>query len=177
MSPQPWSPGRAIPSFPIRQLACLCLACLNLTSGCGRTPPAKPVEHSIPQHWPADLIDASRKLERFAAAIDAAQAQGGPAQDQGGQSMVLDDFRRLQDVVGWAPEIAADSPLAESDWVPIHESSEMLSAKLRGMAWDTGTKAAIEAFRNLLIEKGELITPKDDPTDTGGVDANPSDAR
>lgn len=170
MSPHPWSPGRAIPSIPIRQWACLCLACLNLTIGCGRTPPAETVEHSIPQHWPADLIDASRKLEQFTAAIDAAQTHGG--KDKG-----ADDFRRLQDVVGWAPEIAADSPLAESDWVPIHESSEKLSAKLRGMAWDAGSKAAIEAFRNLLVEKGELITRKDNPTDTSGVDANPSDAR
>lgn len=170
MSPHPWSPDWAIPSIPIRQLACLCLAGLNLTIGCGRTPPAETVEHSIPQHWPADLIDASRKLEQFTAAIDAAQAQGGKGKGS-------DDFRRLQDVVGWAPEIAADSPLAESDWVPIHESSEKLSARLRGMAWDAGSKAAIESFRKLLIEKGQLVTPKDDPTGTGNVDANPSDAR
>lgn len=44
-----------------------------------------------------------------------------------------DDVLRseIEDLVGWVGEVAADTNLSESDWIPLFDKSESVSANLK----------------------------------------------
>lgn len=115
-----------------RPLRILLIAIPLSVVGCGSDQPAPHREHVIPAHWPADLPDARAKiLERLEISSDVKL----PAAE-------------LRDIIGWLPEIAADTPLSESQWLPIHEACDVLSERLRKTSppWDAAT---IEQLRDL----------------------------
>jgi hypothetical protein len=74
-------------------------------------------EHERPAHWPSGPADAAQKIrERLDGYLT------NPKDDQ---------YReQLLDLVEWAPEIAAETDLAESDWNPIHGISEAIRQHL-----------------------------------------------
>jgi len=165
----------------------LALAVCGFTSvplglaGCSDAPDSatsehSPSEHSIPEHWPSDLVDASEKVGALSSQILAASMPtDSPTLSgeirAGDQAMPIAELRqRLLDVVGWVPEVAADTPLRESDWIPIHEASERLSRRLRALAppWDEPTRTQIDDFQALLLEQAKLIPlpPEELPVDS-----------
>ncbi|MGB0598706.1 MAG: hypothetical protein ACPGLY_18620 [Rubripirellula sp.] len=74
-------------------------------------------DHEVAPHWPSDLADAANKLRTR---LDA------PVSDQSKQVA-----KEIADIVSWVPEIAADTNLAEQDWIPLDTASNSLSAKLQ----------------------------------------------
>ncbi|HBJ35678.1 MAG TPA: hypothetical protein DDZ51_13220 [Planctomycetaceae bacterium] len=110
------------------------------------------VEHFVPAHWPNDLLDASAKIEERTS-----QLKGQPATD----AKAIED--QLRDIVGWVPEIAADTDLTEQQWNPIYFASEKLSKRLAKMPrpLDDATLGAIEDYRKLLSETAKLLPPEE----------------
>ncbi|TVP95233.1 MAG: hypothetical protein EA381_19040 [Planctomycetaceae bacterium] len=145
------------------------------------TPGHSPSEHSTPEHWPSDLVDASDKVGVLTSQILAASAAtdspevAGEIRDGDRTATAAELRQRLLDVVGWVPEVAADTPLEETDWIPIHEASERLSRRLRALAppWDEPTRTQIEDFRALLLEQAKLIPlpPEELPAEAVDVES------
>jgi len=106
------------------------------------------IEHFVPAHWPTDLDDASFKITQRASQLS-------------GQSITdaTTIENQLRDIVGWVPEIAADTDLTESQWNPIHEASESLSKRLTKMPrpLDDSTRSAIEEYSKLLVETAKML--------------------
>jgi hypothetical protein len=70
--------------------------------------------HHEPAHWPDDLGDVALKLrKRLSSEVD---------------EKSLSDIKEL---ISWTAEVAADTNLAESDWMPVYQATESLSKKLR----------------------------------------------
>ncbi len=77
------------------------------------------VDHTTPDHWPDGLPDLALKITRRIGTL---------RERSGGDEIV---GRELSDLVSWAPEVAADSDLTESEWIPIDEAAESLSRRLQ----------------------------------------------
>jgi hypothetical protein len=125
-------------------------------AGCGK-PTAdegyEKVEHFVPLHWPKDLEDAAAKI-----AERASQLSG----QAGAETVAIES--QLRDIVGWVPEIAADTDLTEQQWNPVYEASEALSKRLAKMRrpLDDATLGAIDDFCKLLVDTHQLLPP-DEP--------------
>ncbi len=126
-----------------------------LVTGCGSRASDgeyEKVEHFVPAHWPSDLLDASSKIEERTLQLSGQSATDASAVEN-----------QLRDIVGWVPEIAADTDLTEEQWDPVYFASEKLSKRLAKMArpLDDATLKAIEEYRKLLIETADLLPPEE----------------
>ena len=74
-------------------------------------------DHYVPAHWPSDLSDLNAKLRNRLV------QKNTPPDDQ--------LFAEIRDLVGWTGEVAADAGLIESDWVSLHEKSELITGRLQ----------------------------------------------
>lgn len=146
-------------------LGMLCSGCGPVGNREGANPPA--AEHSVPAHWPSDLEDADVKIQARMVWLRSVE----PAPDQ----TISPDtaFKQLQEIVAWVPEIAADTPLSEADWMPVHQASESLSRRLRGVSgrWDETVEQELESFRELLIATARLLPPPSDDADPIGEES------
>jgi len=119
-------------------------------------------EHFVPAHWPADLLDASTKLAQRASELSSPSNEATARTPTDG--LVTDRTpmveRELRDIVGWVPEIAADTPLTEAQWMVVYEASESLSKRLRKIRrpLDDETLGAIDDYRRLLVETSKKLT-------------------
>jgi len=68
-------------------------------------------EHVIPAHKPADFISA---VDDLASRIDA-------------RAMNEQSVQELRDIIGWLPELAAQTDLVKAEWDQVHEISMTLS--------------------------------------------------
>lgn len=102
-------------------------------------------DHFVAEHWPSSLADAAAKIEARVVMLK---------EEENEQAM-----NELFDIVGWVPEIAADSELTEEDWIPIHHASDALSSKLaKGVVSASGdSMAEVESFHRLLIERIAIL--------------------
>lgn len=146
------------PTF-TRQLVSLVIISVALT-GCFGGPEAdrhEPVEHFVPDHWPADLLDAAAKVAQRASAL-AGQSTEWPTDGSGSDRRAMIE-QELRDVVGWVPEIAADTPLTEAQWMVVHEASEAMSNRLKTIRrpMDEETLRAVDEYRRLLVETSETL--------------------
>ncbi len=103
-----------------RGVRVLMLYALVLLVGCSTNEAPKTSlfedDHVVAAHWPSDLADLSAKLRERAAKMD---------------SLPDASLRsEIEDLVGWVGEVAADTNLAEADWVPLYERSEAVAANL-----------------------------------------------
>jgi hypothetical protein len=142
-----------------RQFVSLVIISFALT-GCFGGPEAdhhESVEHFVPDHWPADLLDAAAKVAQRASAL-AGQSTESPTDGSGSDRRPMIE-RELRDVVGWVPEIAADTPLTEAQWMVVHEASEAMSNRLKTIRrpMDEETLRAIDEYRRLLVETSETL--------------------
>lgn len=76
------------------------------------------MDHELPPHWPLNMEDAAQKIQQRLDLIEIKESQGTTRDE-------------LSDLIEWAPEVAADTDLAELEWVPIYELSETLRRHLR----------------------------------------------
>jgi len=145
-----------------------------VTSGCTDSqhdPMNEKLEHVVPGHWPTDLVDAAAKINHRAARLSGQSAHVS-AQPADSQLLVEDTLvedtkvveNQLRDIVGWVPEIAADTDLTEAQWLPLHHASQALSKRLSTMRrpLDDAMLGAIDDYCKQLIEAAKLL-PQDSP--------------
>ena len=71
------------------------------------------MDHELPPHWPLNMDDAAQKIRQKLDLIETKES--------------LETTREeLLDLIEWSPEVAADTDLAELEWIPIYELSETL---------------------------------------------------
>ena len=97
---------------------------LLLIVGCGGQDSAPKMslyedDHAVAEHWPSDLADVAVKVRERLSDSDADTDANSNA------------FAEIEDLVSWTAEVAADTDLAESDWLSLYEASESLMANLR----------------------------------------------
>jgi hypothetical protein len=122
-------------------------------------------EHFVPDHWPADLPDAAAKVAQRASALAGPSCE--PSNIPPGESRPDDPVadrspmieKELRDIVGWVPEIAADTPLTEAQWMVVYEASESLSKRLRKIRrpLDDETLGVIDGYRGLLVKTAKML--------------------
>lgn len=142
-------------------LLSLYIACML---GCGESKKSlHEMDHVTPQHWPVDLTDAANKLtERM-------QVLSNSGTDSKIDPAVA--LKELSDIVGWIPEVAADTDLAEGDWMKLYEASEIVRKKLLGAKTiEPGVPQDIEKLCSLLIEAQALIPKSSDTTGLSGLE-------
>tara|TARA_A100001391_G_C5015096_1_gene264254 strand:- start:70 stop:549 length:480 start_codon:yes stop_codon:yes gene_type:complete len=72
-------------------------------------------DHEVAKHWPDDLADVAVKLRERIGRDDASERTR----------------LKVKELVSWTAEVAADTNLAEADWLPLYHASESLAANLR----------------------------------------------
>ena len=86
------------------------IICVALFIGCTNKEAPKTShfehDHHVADHWPDGLADAANKIRER---LD--QYKNHPA-----EAVLIAD--EITDIVGWVPEIAADTDLSEQDWIP-----------------------------------------------------------
>jgi hypothetical protein len=113
-------------------------------------------DHFVPVHWPSDITDIATKIDVRKVALNA----DGVSSEK--RRKVLK--KELIDIVGWAPEIAADSYLKESEWVPVYEESLRLSQRLNSMGLVLNDEMAGELQRfSELIRKSAALEANNRP--------------
>lgn len=116
----------------------------TILAGCVREETAKTslfeVDHEVAPHWPDDLADAAAKIRQRLDAFESAPAEARQHANE------------IADIVSWVPEIAADTNLSESDWIPLNHAAESLSANLRAAG-----NALTEPNRQQAVALTELI--------------------
>ncbi len=104
-------------------------------------------DHAVAEHWPSDLADVAVKLrERFSDSDANTDASS-------------DSFAEIEDLVSWTAEVAADTNLAESDWLPLYQASESLMANLRSAkgVLTPATKTQLESLCSLVDEAASKV--------------------
>lgn len=100
-------------------------------------------DHAVADHWPADLRDVAVKIRKRLSLPK------------------MDAQTRLEitDLVSWTAEVAADTNLAEADWLPIYHASESLMASLRvnGETLTDQHRAELESLCELVDQASEKI--------------------
>ena len=89
---------------------------LTLTFNCGCVAEKESLhemDHELPSHWPLNMEDAAQKIQQRLGLIEIKESPAATREE-------------LSDLIEWAPEVAADTDLAELEWMPIYELSETL---------------------------------------------------
>ncbi|QDV23198.1 hypothetical protein [Aureliella helgolandensis] len=134
--------------------ACL-LICLLLT-GCGVEKESLfEEEHDLPAHWPSGLVDAATKIDQRISRLASVVGESKLATEENGSEQCESELR---DLVEWIPEVAADTDLSESQWLPIYELCEVMREHLSRS--DVSASDIEEDFRRLqalLVESAQLL--------------------
>jgi len=102
-------------------------------------------DHVLPDHWPVDLDDTSSKIRERLVLLD---SQGDDT-----------SRRELDDLIAWVPEIAADSDLTESQWLPIYNASEALRSSIRRRGWTAEHIEQTEELCKLIDHAASSLPP------------------
>lgn len=148
-----------------RRFLVLVPLCLPAAAGCDVEHHGA-AEHVVPEHRPSDIFDASEKIQMRAIRLTSTPPPAGE------EAQRLEN--ELRDIVGWTPEIAADTDLTEEQWLPIYRAAEQLSLQLRNVSRppDQETINRIASFKELLVRQGELLLAEsDEPEPSGEIDS------
>ncbi len=150
-------------------------------------------DHAVAAHWPSDLNDAAAKLrdrlqwladgqlpERHTHEQEGSDGHEEHQHDEDGHDEhghdehghhddhdhELDPAAEIFEIVSWVPEIAADTDLSESDWVPIYDASEALIARLGdpGEELTTENRGEVEVFCQLIETTARKIPKQFTPS-------------
>lgn len=104
-------------------------------------------DHEVPSHWPMDFSDAVSKMEQRVGTLSSANRSS-------------EIQTELMEIVGWVPEIAADTELSEEAWIPIYRVCETLRRHLEKK--DVDVSAYHEDFERLygLLRDSQLELDK-----------------
>lgn len=160
------------PTFADRLLP-ICLFVTASLLGCGESKKSlHEMDHVIPAHWPSDFTDAAGKISERLKLLRTDTVDAKTVDTKTDSSAT---HKELSDLVGWIPELAADTDLSESNWMKLYEASEVARKKLL----DTKSIEAdlvqdIEKLCALLIESQGLIPQPAGVADASSVE-QPSD--
>jgi hypothetical protein len=126
-------------------------------------------DHVVPNHWPSNMHDAATKIE-----VRVAKLREQQSLSRSEFSSLVDE---LTDIIGWVPEVAADSALTEADWVPVNDMSESLLKRLRKEPTMIGDDTFTELikFRHVLLDRACVAEAKLPPATS--VDVKPKDSQ
>ena len=105
------------------------MLCLNLT-GCGLSPSESDddhIVHQIPIHKPATFADAVDQIRLRHARL----VKDFSTEDT---NVIERQLTELIDIVGWLPELAADSPMKKREWDQTKVASKTLLMIYQGVA-------------------------------------------
>jgi hypothetical protein len=124
-------------------------------------------DHVTPVHWPGDLDDAVRKIDERLAILKSVDSTSGP--DERSKNAQ----KELVDIVGWMPEVAADSFISETQWEPVNEASLELSSALvnQSLPLNIAIEQKVLQFRDLLIKTSQFEA-KNRPIRSDGPPSN-----
>ncbi|GAA5505414.1 hypothetical protein Rcae01_00859 [Novipirellula caenicola] len=103
-------------------------------------------DHVVAAHWPADLADVAVKLRERLAIENASESTR----------------HEIAELISWTAEVAADTNLAEADWLPLYNASESLASNLRAAKGDLTdeNRKQIESLCDLVDEAVNKIPPQ-----------------
>ena len=89
-------------------------------------------EHDLPVHYPKDLADGAKRIEQLLEQISAGESTSRwqPSGTTHSKDLPQDAFEEVRDLVGWLPNLAADSDLGEGDWALTVEIAMQLSGPI-----------------------------------------------
>ena len=109
---------RKVPCFAIhfpRRLFVLLTVCLLTLTGCAKEQASLfEHDHAVPENWPNGLSDAVQKIKSQCESPD-------------NPPLSLEKFTQM---VGWIPEVAAESELTESEWNEVQKQCEPIVKSL-----------------------------------------------
>ena len=140
------------------------LACIV---GCGESKRSlHEMDHVIPTHWPTGCADAAGKLRERVSLLQSATESNSTVD-------YAATFKELCDLVDWVPEVAADTDLAEADWIKLYEASERARKRLlSSTSINTGLVHDIETLCTLLIESQSQIPALVESVDSSLLEPN-----
>ncbi len=121
-------------------------------------------DHEVPAHWPSDLNQAAERIDGRILALQTSELSA-----ESRSSMTSE----LKDLIEWAPEVAADTDLAETDWIPIYELSEAIRGHMETgdvnpneFASDFSRLSTLlrEAHTSLNVQDSSATSPMDSET-------------
>ena len=99
------------------------LALVVLFVGCGQElESTHEHSHEEPRHWPRDMAQAAASIGGRMKTLE------NPNISADTRARIIDE---LKDLVEWSPEIAGDTDLPESNWLPIYEISEQIRSHMQ----------------------------------------------
>lgn len=106
------------------------VAVLLMFSGCANEQESlHEDDHEVPSHWPNSMQEAAdfiqTRVDRLIGASKSTEASSGASEREHLEV-------ELAELVEWTPEVAADTDLAEEDWLPLYNESESIRMKLQG---------------------------------------------
>lgn len=125
---------------------CLLAACLFAT-GCAVAASEEDhhLEHHLPEHKPATLLAAIPELERRSP-FAADRRPGG-----------ADGRTELLEIIGWLPELAAETDLPRGDWERVLQISHTLQRLVEARSPRSASQSSkAEEYRRLVEQLDEL---------------------
>lgn len=110
-------------------------------------------EHHVPQHKPGDLPDAIRSLRGRCAELLKDRRADQP-------TVFARQFGETNDIVGWLPELAADSDLGRAEWENVNDVSKRLTEELalfNAAQTDESAKETYEKIESELESLDEVV--------------------
>ena len=139
-----------------RGLLIALLCCAMGIVGCGeakQSPDDEHLEHFVPAHKPKDFGEL---VEQLALRVP----QWASAASPGGDDDHAMAVQEMSDIIGWIPELAADSELIKADFESAVATGNKLSAVYSERIGSTNAKAIDVAEFEPLIEELRKLVPK-----------------
>ena len=148
----------------INYLPCCCIAlisCVFTLSGCGSSADShedehhdEHLEHFVPAHKPKTFADLVDQLALRAPKLNGA---GQSNTDDEARATALQEF---SDIIGWIPELAADSELLRADFESAVATGHKLTTAFAETLGPQKTKAVDATTFEPLIEELRTLVPK-----------------
>lgn len=127
-------------------------------------------DHGIPDHKPASFAEAVQELPRK-------QRLAVSELKVGHLDHAQEAIQKLQDVIRWLPELAADTDLAEADWNAVQALSRQMETVVQ--SWPTLSSQPPQQDVDLLADLIHQLKPfaeKTNVAQNGPSDSLPADA-
>lgn len=127
-------------------------------------------EHFVPAHWPNNVQELAIGFESRIAIVLNTPTSTAP-------ELLVTARKELLDLIAWAPEVTADSPLSESQWIPIYELVEQLNRSLKneGDTWSTNSFELIQELSQHLQSAAAQLESTHKPADASLQLVTPQD--
>jgi hypothetical protein len=144
-----WKHAASLSAVGLAILAILCgVACGGCIGSKSESPEA--LAHIQPQHWPGDMQRAAEMID------DRLRVLEGTPDSEAVKS-------ELVDLIDWAAEVAADTDLSESDWMPIYQQAESVRKRLNTGGRLVDLRSEINQLSQLLREAHSKVPEMSSP--------------